>query len=292
MIQWLLPVNQHWLFTFKYVLQIMEWNSMSTFFLNNRTSKFHGRWIFEALLDCLQLYSMTETSFSCYLVSVACSDAAVMLGRKSGVARLFLMIVLMLMKMLIISLYFVQYPKTTFLSNWFLGHSVHSGTYYFFFRRTAPLRTSDILTVDYSMMYGETSYIFWVWFAVCCFDVTDPYTNFHQVVDCARNVMREHCYWPLVSDLNNVLSHRSVAVKFMSDDSLLEMWFAFLSMFQGDNRAQCLLCLLMTQKYSRKHRTLEQNIICHYCCCIREETGICFPCFTQFSFSSINFHAI
>lgn len=45
--------------------------------------------------------------------------------------------------------------------------------------------------------------------------------------------MKDHCYWPLVSDLNNVLSHRPVALKFMADDSLLEMWFAFLSMFQG-----------------------------------------------------------
>lgn len=45
--------------------------------------------------------------------------------------------------------------------------------------------------------------------------------------------MKEHCYWPLVSDLNNVLSHRPVALKFMADDVLLEMWFAFLSMFQG-----------------------------------------------------------
>jgi hypothetical protein len=45
--------------------------------------------------------------------------------------------------------------------------------------------------------------------------------------------MKEHCYWPLVSDLNNVLSHRPIAIKFMRDDSLLEMWFSFLSMFQG-----------------------------------------------------------
>ncbi|XP_071446964.1 E3 ubiquitin-protein ligase Ubr3 isoform X2 [Hetaerina americana] len=59
--------------------------------------------------------------------------------------------------------------------------------------------------------------------------------NFHYVVDCGRQVMREHCYWPLVSDLNNVLSHKSVAMKFMSDNNLLEMWFTFLSMFQGMN---------------------------------------------------------
>lgn len=61
----------------------------------------------------------------------------------------------------------------------------------------------------------------------------DPDKNFHYVVDCARQVMKEHCYWPLVSDLNNVLSHKPVAVRFMSDDTLLEMWFDFLSMFQG-----------------------------------------------------------
>ncbi|CAH1395459.1 unnamed protein product [Nezara viridula] len=63
----------------------------------------------------------------------------------------------------------------------------------------------------------------------------DPDKNFHYVVNCGAQVMKEHCYWPLVSDLNNVLSHRPVAVKFMSDDNLLEIWFAFLSMFQGMN---------------------------------------------------------
>ncbi|XP_014216341.1 E3 ubiquitin-protein ligase Ubr3 [Copidosoma floridanum] len=63
----------------------------------------------------------------------------------------------------------------------------------------------------------------------------DPDKNFHYVVDCGRQVMKEHCYWPLVSDLNNVLSHKPVAQRFMSDDTLLEMWFDFLAMFQGMN---------------------------------------------------------
>ncbi|EEB17463.1 ubiquitin ligase E3, putative [Pediculus humanus corporis] len=63
----------------------------------------------------------------------------------------------------------------------------------------------------------------------------DPAKNFHLVVDCSQDVMKEHCYWPLVSDLNNILSHQPVAHKFMSDSSLLEMWFNFLSMFQGMN---------------------------------------------------------
>lgn len=69
------------------------------------------------------------------------------------------------------------------------------------------------------------------------FGVTDPTKNFHYVVDCGHNIMKEHRYWPLVSDLNNVLSHRPIAIKFMSDDNLLEMWFAFLSMFQGEDTA-------------------------------------------------------
>lgn len=70
-------------------------------------------------------------------------------------------------------------------------------------------------------------------FIMIIFYFSDLEYNFHYVVDCAKPVMKEHCYWPLVSDLNNVLSHRPVALKFMSDDSLLEMWFTFLSVFQG-----------------------------------------------------------
>ena len=38
---------------------------------------------------------------------------------------------------------------------------------------------------------------------------------------------------PLVSDLNNLLGHQSIAFKFMEDDSLLTMWFDFLKVFQG-----------------------------------------------------------
>ncbi|XP_076043889.1 ubr3 ubiquitin ligase [Oratosquilla oratoria] len=59
--------------------------------------------------------------------------------------------------------------------------------------------------------------------------------NAHQVVNCAHHVMKDHCYWPLVSDLNNILSHKPIAVKFMSDPRLIHEWFSFLSMFQGMN---------------------------------------------------------
>ncbi|XP_028172665.1 E3 ubiquitin-protein ligase Ubr3 [Ostrinia furnacalis] len=63
----------------------------------------------------------------------------------------------------------------------------------------------------------------------------DPEQNFHYVIDCTRRVMKEHCYWPLVSDFNNVLSHKSVALLFLQDDALVDMWFEFLSMLQGMN---------------------------------------------------------
>lgn len=63
----------------------------------------------------------------------------------------------------------------------------------------------------------------------------DPQQNYHEVVDCAEHVMKDHCYWPLVSDLNNVLSHPPIAYRFMQDERLLNMWFDFLSMFQGMN---------------------------------------------------------
>lgn len=61
----------------------------------------------------------------------------------------------------------------------------------------------------------------------------DTKKNFHYVIDCAKRVMKEHCYWPLVSDFNNVLSHESVALVFLRDDDLIDMWFQFLSMLQG-----------------------------------------------------------
>ncbi|XP_073830136.1 ubr3 ubiquitin ligase [Musca autumnalis] len=63
----------------------------------------------------------------------------------------------------------------------------------------------------------------------------DPSKNFHFVIDCTRQVMKDHCYWPLVSDFNNVLSHESVALVFLRDDNLIDMWFQFLSMLQGMN---------------------------------------------------------
>lgn len=59
--------------------------------------------------------------------------------------------------------------------------------------------------------------------------------NRHMVVRCDHYIMRKHSYWPLVSDLNNILTHAPVALMFMSDQSLVEMWLEFISNFQGMN---------------------------------------------------------
>ena len=57
----------------------------------------------------------------------------------------------------------------------------------------------------------------------------------HKVVDCSQHVMKHHCYWPVVSDLNNLVSHSPIAFRFMADNTLLTMWFDFLKTFQGMN---------------------------------------------------------
>lgn len=59
--------------------------------------------------------------------------------------------------------------------------------------------------------------------------------NRHMVVRCDHYIMRKHSYWPLVSDLNNILTHSPVAFILMNDRPLLEMWLEFISNFQGMN---------------------------------------------------------
>ncbi|WAQ93484.1 UBR3-like protein [Mya arenaria] len=63
----------------------------------------------------------------------------------------------------------------------------------------------------------------------------DAHQNFHMVVDCSNESMKEHCYWPIISDLINLLSHADIAYKFVSDSKLVIMWLELLSYFQGMN---------------------------------------------------------
>lgn len=60
------------------------------------------------------------------------------------------------------------------------------------------------------------------------------HVNYHHVVDCGYKAMKDHCYWPIVSDLINLLSHRSVALKFMDSTELIKIWLNLLLYFQGN----------------------------------------------------------
>ncbi|XP_076468765.1 E3 ubiquitin-protein ligase ubr3-like [Babylonia areolata] len=59
--------------------------------------------------------------------------------------------------------------------------------------------------------------------------------NQHKTVECEKPIMKEHCYWPVVSDLINLLSHRSVSHTFLQDHALRDFWLALLTHLQGMN---------------------------------------------------------
>ncbi|VVC34687.1 Zinc finger, UBR-type,Zinc finger, RING/FYVE/PHD-type,Zinc finger, RING-type [Cinara cedri] len=59
--------------------------------------------------------------------------------------------------------------------------------------------------------------------------------NTHYVVEWSDNVLREHRFWPLTNDLNLMLNCEKIAIKFIHDDHLLNLWFSYLSRFQGMN---------------------------------------------------------
>jgi hypothetical protein len=67
---------------FKYYLDELQLQRV------NRTVKCHSNNFFQDLLSSLQLYAMTKTFLSSYLVSAACDGAAMMLRCNSGVAKL------------------------------------------------------------------------------------------------------------------------------------------------------------------------------------------------------------
>ncbi|XP_029936212.1 E3 ubiquitin-protein ligase ubr3 [Myripristis murdjan] len=66
-------------------------------------------------------------------------------------------------------------------------------------------------------------------------ELQDEENSRHVVVNCGEALLKNNTYWPLVSDFINILSHQSVAKKFLEDHSLLMMWMSFVSFFQGMN---------------------------------------------------------
>ena len=46
-------------------------------------------------------------------------------------------------------------------------------------------------------------------------ELHDGELNQHKVVDCSKHVLKDNSFWPLASDLNAVLRHRSIALHFV-----------------------------------------------------------------------------
>ncbi|XP_063069644.1 E3 ubiquitin-protein ligase ubr3 isoform X2 [Engraulis encrasicolus] len=66
-------------------------------------------------------------------------------------------------------------------------------------------------------------------------ELQDEENSHHVVVNCGEALLKNNTYWPLVSDFINILSHQSVAKRFLEDHSLLMYWMSFVSFFQGMN---------------------------------------------------------
>uniref|UniRef100_A0A8C6V8X7 E3 ubiquitin-protein ligase n=1 Tax=Naja naja TaxID=35670 RepID=A0A8C6V8X7_NAJNA len=66
-------------------------------------------------------------------------------------------------------------------------------------------------------------------------ELQDEENSLHVVVNCGEALLKNNTYWPLVSDFINILSHQSVAKKFLEDHRLLVTWMNFVSFFQGMN---------------------------------------------------------
>lgn len=68
-----------------------------------------------------------------------------------------------------------------------------------------------------------------------CVSILDEENSLHVVVNCGEALLKNNTYWPLVSDFINILSHQSVAKRFLEDHGLLVTWMNFVSFFQGIN---------------------------------------------------------
>ena len=66
--------------------------------------------------------------------------------------------------------------------------------------------------------------------------VGEPHSSRHEVVNLAEVIMKEHNYWPIVSDFcTGILSRPPIARRFLEDETLLKIWFEIVFKFQGMN---------------------------------------------------------
>ena len=59
--------------------------------------------------------------------------------------------------------------------------------------------------------------------------------NTHLVVDANHYVLQDNLYWLIISDMVNLLSHRSVALYMLSNERLVSVWLDLVARFQSMN---------------------------------------------------------
>lgn len=59
--------------------------------------------------------------------------------------------------------------------------------------------------------------------------------NVHYVVECNHPILRFQRYWPLISDLNILLTHKEISYLFLKDNELLDIWLEIILSFQAMN---------------------------------------------------------
>lgn len=71
----------------------------------------------------------------------------------------------------------------------------------------------------------------------------------HLVINCDSHVVRYHCYWPIVSDIINVVTHHNIADIFMKDLDLLEKWINFIALITGNIGEGCVYVPCQTLEF-------------------------------------------
>ena len=56
------------------------------------------------------------------------------------------------------------------------------------------------------------------------------------VVNCEHDIIRNHRYWPVVSDFHNLLSHSKISRYFLQEPALIRRWMGILIHFTGMNK--------------------------------------------------------
>ena len=57
----------------------------------------------------------------------------------------------------------------------------------------------------------------------------------HLVINCDQEVIKYYCYWQVISDFVNIVTHHEIAFIFMKDSDLLEKWMNFVAYVTGVN---------------------------------------------------------